>query len=277
MQRGPIGRRIFLSDLGRGAVAIMVVGGLGVVACSDGDEVVEAPPAPAGPAPATTAGAASASPVATEAPEGSTSDDGSTSNAGGVDWRRVLLGSVSAYVLVRGGEAAVADTGVPGSAGDIERALVAAGVGWDDVGHVILTHAHGDHIGSLPEVLRRASGATGYAGAADLPAIASPRPLVAVGDGDRVFDLEIIETPGHTPGHISILDAAGGLLVAGDALNGAGGGVIGPNPRFTADLELANSSLVKLSQREFETVVFGHGDPLIGGASASVVALAAEL
>ncbi|MCH8200483.1 MAG: MBL fold metallo-hydrolase, partial [Chloroflexi bacterium] len=54
-------------------------------------------------------------------------------------------------------------TGGAGSARDIESALVATGLGWDAVGHVILTHAHGDHVGSLPEVLDRAADATAYA------------------------------------------------------------------------------------------------------------------
>ncbi len=291
MRGGPIGRRLFLSDLGRGAVAIAVVGGVGVAACSDDDEQVDATPTPGRPAAATTAKAADESAAtpstAVATPEPTETPEGWRSALGGVGWRRVQLpgtpgggfDAVSAYVLVRGGEAAVADTGLAGSADAIERELVAAGVGWDDVGHVIITHWHFNHAGGLPEVLRRATGATGYAGAADLAAIPSPRPLVAVGDGDRVFDLEIIETPGNTPGHISILDAAGGLLVAGDALNSilSGRAVIGPNPQFTADLELANSSVVKLAQREFETAVFGHGDPVIGGASALVAALAAEL
>jgi glyoxylase-like metal-dependent hydrolase (beta-lactamase superfamily II) len=93
-----------------------------------------------------------------------------------------------------------------------------------------------------------------------------------------VFDLEIIETPGHTAGHISVLDRVGGLLVAGDALNGGrSSGVTGPNPRFTGDMTLANASAVKLGGLQFETVVFGHGDPLEGGASARVAELAATL
>jgi glyoxylase-like metal-dependent hydrolase (beta-lactamase superfamily II) len=265
---------MFLSDLGKGAIAVAIVGGIGAAACTDDDEPgsasdATATTAPTTPAAATTAGAAA---TATERPAIA------SATVAPVDWRRVPLGSVSAYVLARNGEAAVADTGVPGSADDIESALLAAGLGWDAVGHVILTHRHGDHAGSLPEVLSRAAGATAYAGAGDIPSITSPRPLVAVGDGDSVFDLEIIETPGHTPGHISILDAAGGLLVAGDALNGsASGGVSGPNPRFSSDIGLANASVAKLTEHAFETVVFGHGDPVVGGASAAVLALAASL
>ena len=75
-----------------------------------------------------------------------------------------------------------------------------------------------------------------------------------------------------------MLDRAGGLLVAGDALNGGGSsGVTGPNPRFTSDLTAATASAVKLGELQFETIVFGHGDPLEGGASARVAELAATL
>jgi glyoxylase-like metal-dependent hydrolase (beta-lactamase superfamily II) len=194
-----------------------------------------------------------------------------------VQWQRVPLGIVSAYVLVRGGEGAVVDTGTSGSAGDIEAALAALGLSWGAVGHVIATHSHGDHVGGLDEVLGLAPDALVYAGAADIAAISSPRPIRAVGDGDRVFDLEIIETPGHTPGHICVLDAPGGLLLAGDALTGSGGGVAGPDAQFTPDLALANASVLKLAARSFEVVVFGHGDPVTAGASELVAALAAEL
>jgi glyoxylase-like metal-dependent hydrolase (beta-lactamase superfamily II) len=194
-----------------------------------------------------------------------------------VTWERVDLGFVSAYVLVRGGEAAVVDTGVAGSAGEIEAGLIALGAGWDAVGHVIVTHSHPDHQGGLSAVLAAATAATAYAGRGDIAAITSPRALVAVGDGDRIFDLEIIETPGHTPGHVSVLDTLASVLVAGDAINGADGGVAGPNPRFTPDMATAIASARKLGTFRYDAVVFGHGDPVIGDASTRVAALAATL
>ena len=187
-------------------------------------------------------------------------------------WERVDLGFVSAYVLARAGEAVVIDTGTAGSEGDIAAALERIGLGWDAVGHVILTHLHGDHVGSTTAVLEAAADATGYAGPEDLPSISAPRPLVPVADGDDVFGLTIIATPGHTPGSISVLDEAGGILVAGDALGTSGGAVQGSNPQFTADMDAAIASIARLGTFEFETLLVGHGDPILSGASDLVAA-----
>ena len=188
-----------------------------------------------------------------------------------------MLGGVSAYVLVRAGEAAVVDTGNPGDAGDIAATLDGLGIGWDDVSTVILTHLHVDHVGSLGDVMAAAPEAVGFAGAPDIASIPSPRTLTPVGDGDSVFGLEIIATPGHTPGSIVVLDPGSGLLVAGDAMRGGDGGVIGANSRFTDDMDLANRSIKKLAALQFDTVVFGHGEPVVGGAAEQVAALAATL
>ena len=64
--------------------------------------------------------------------------------------------------------------------------------------------------------------AVGYAGELDIPRINSPRPLIAVGTGDRVFGLDIISTPGHTPGHICVFDPVDRALITGDAVKEAG-------------------------------------------------------
>ena len=214
--------------------------------------------------------------TATTAPEETTPETVAAA-AGGARWERVNLGFVSAYVLERGGEGVIVDTGVEGSESQIEETLALLDLDWDDVGHVILTHLHPDHIGSLGAVMVNAGSAVGYAGEADISGIASPRALTAVSDGDGVFDLEIIHTPGHTPGSISVLEPAGGLLLAGDALNGEGGGVVGANPQFSSDMTAADESVRKLAGLTFDAVVFGHGDPVVGGADALVAALAAEL
>ena len=261
-----LSRRTFLRDLGRGAVALTVVG---IAGCAPAVSGSLTPASAATPGSTGDASSASGTTPATSAspaePSGSTE---------GVSWERVNLGFVSAYILVRGGEAAVVDTGVVGSEDDIEAALERIGLDWTAVGHVVVTHMHPDHAGSAAAVLDLAPDAVGYAGAEDIAAIAVPRPLVAVADGDRVFDLRIVATPGHTAGHISVLEEVGGILVAGDALGTTGGTLQGSNPDFTADPAAAKASVAKLGALSFETLLVGHGEPILTDASAQVAALA---
>lgn len=258
-------RRTFLAGLGHGTVAIAVVSlaGCGPTSGTAGvssPTVVTPSPLPPETVPPS---AASASP------------SGDAGAGAAVSWQRVNLGFVSAYVLVRAGEAAVVDTGTAGSEGAIEAALGELGLGWDAVGHVILTHLHQDHAGSSDAVLRAATEATGYAGEADLGGITAPRPLTAVADGDRVFDLRIVATPGHTPGSICVLDEVGGILVAGDALRVEGGQPALPGEGFTDDMDEAIRSVALLGGLAFETLLVGHGDPIESGAAAMVADLAA--
>lgn len=276
-----IGRRGFLTELGRKSFALAIVG-VGAAACSGDDDTGTAPDLTSAPDPTATA---APDPTATTAPEEAESaptedaEEEPTTEEAAIEalrWSQVSLGFVSAYVLVRGSEAAVVDTGTAGSAEDIGNALQTLGVGWDEVRHVILTHSHGDHVGGLSEVLGEAPTAMTYAGEGDIASISSPNPLSAVGDGDEVLGLQIIETPGHTPGSISVLDTGIGLLVAGDALNtdDAGTTVTGPNPSFTPDMATANESVAKLAQFEFETLAVGHGNPVLTDADDQVVDLA---
>ncbi len=260
-------RRVFVRDLGLGVVAL-TVGGTLWAACG-GDEA-----SPSG---------STSVPGATPPPGSDVSPPAAPVRAEPTV-RQVLLDFVSAYVVVRGTEAVVVDTGVGGSAPAIERGLAEVGVGWSDVGHVLLTHRHPDHVGSLGDVAARASDAVLYAGAADVEAIDTPRPLEPVGDGDTVLGMKVVDTPGHTPGHVSVFDPEGAVLIAGDSLNGEGSGVEtivdgvgGPNPRFTADMATAIASVRKLAALAPDTIYFGHGEPKLAGAAVALDALVARL
>jgi glyoxylase-like metal-dependent hydrolase (beta-lactamase superfamily II) len=264
-----LGRRMFLADLGRGTIALAV---FGVAGCGTAGSSTSATASGSGTAPATAA--PSVAPPSASLDPSSPATDPPAPAANGFDWARVDLGFVSAYLLVRDGEAAVVDTGVAGSAGAIEAALGGIGLAWGAVGHVILTHMHGDHAGSAAAVMDLAPDATGYAGEADIAGITVPRPLTAVADGDEVFGLRIVTTPGHTAGHIAVLDEIGGILVAGDALGTSDGAVTGPSSQFTADEAEAQRSVAKLGTLQFETLLVGHGEPIESGASALVAALA---
>jgi glyoxylase-like metal-dependent hydrolase (beta-lactamase superfamily II) len=190
---------------------------------------------------------------------------------------RVITDFVNAYVLVRGKEMAIVDTGLPNNSTKFAETIKAAGLGWEAVGHVLLTHYHPDHVGSMGEVLAAAPQARIYAGAADIPQIKAPRTITPVNDGAEVFGLQILATPGHTPGHISVLDPVGSLLVVGDAMGNINHRLSSSDPQYTADMAQANQSIKKLATRTFAKAVFGHGDPLEQDASAAVAALARTL
>jgi glyoxylase-like metal-dependent hydrolase (beta-lactamase superfamily II) len=238
------GRRWFLVQAGRGVLGFAVLGLAAACSGDDGDET-------------DVAGAL--------APSGS---------AAGLDWWRVDFAYVSAYV--RGREAALVDCGLGSRVEELEAVLEAAGTGWDRLRHVLITHAHGDHFDGLIKVARRSPGAALYAGAADAESIQdfSGRRLRTVADGQEVFGLQVVETPGHTPGHIAVFDPESRLLVAGDALNNTIDGLRGPMPEFTADKGAAAESVRKLAALEPEVILCGHGPPVQQDAAAQLRRLA---
>ena len=101
-----------------------------------------------------------------------------------------------------------------------------------------------------------------------------PAELVPV-DGGHLFDLggrklEVIEQPGHTPGEIVLLDAAGRIVFTGDNDNE----LVWLFLPTCRPLEVYLESLKKLKQRdgEFETILPGHGAPLPKGFLADQIA-----
>ena len=263
-----IGRRRFLTELGRNTFAVAILGGSAAACTNSGSDGVTAVPPESGDRSPSTTGSGVATP-----------SEPAAGDSDALLWSQVSLGNVSAYVLVRGNQAAVVDTGNPGSADQIGETLATLGVTYDDVRHVVLTHRHPDHVGSLSDVLGRASSSVAYAGAADIDEISSSIDIRAVADGDDVFGLQVIETPGHTPGSISLLDVGIGLLIAGDALNGDpdGAAISGPNDRYSSDMPMAEASVVKLAGFDFEAAAFGHGNPVVSGAGRLVAELARTL
>ena len=242
-----VGRRWFLTHTARGAVGIAV---LGVAACSRSEDRPES--------------------------GGTPTQSGTAGTARGLAWSRVDLGFVAAYVLVRGREAAVVDTGVEGSADAIGEVVEKAGPGWSGVRHVILTHKHPDHVGSVGDVLDAATQAKGYVGAPDLSEVDAPRALTPLRDGEDVFGLRVVATPGHTAGHMSVFDGDTRVLVAGDALTNTDG-LAGSNPQFTENKAAAVASVRKLAGLAPRTILVGHGDPVVEDATATLQKLASSL
>ena len=102
-----------------------------------------------------------------------------------------------------------------------------------------------------------------------------PRSSQALADGDEVAGLRIVATPGHSPGHVCVLDAAGSTVIVGDAAHNVGG-ALGPiGPPFTSDAAQAAASLARLAALGFERALFAHGPPLESGAAAALAAVGA--
>jgi hydroxyacylglutathione hydrolase len=121
--------------------------------------------------------------------------------------------------------------------------------------HILTTHHHGDHVAGH-EALRAETRCEIYGGARDRGRI--PGMTRALGEGDIVrlgsHEARVIETPGHTLGHICYWFEKDGLLFAGDTLFSLGCGRLlegGPEDMWR--------SLAKLSQLPPETLVYcGH-------------------
>jgi hydroxyacylglutathione hydrolase len=126
---------------------------------------------------------------------------------------------------------------------------------------ILLTHTHFDHIGAVAP-LARATGAPVYCPREELPVLADPSAFFgamfgpvegwqaehAIEGGQRLalagFDVEIVATPGHSPGHVTfVLD---GALFSGDVLFQ---GSIGRTDLPGADHETLMESIAGLLER----------------------------
>ncbi|WP_442901769.1 MBL fold metallo-hydrolase [Geobacillus sp. BK01] len=187
------------------------------------------------------------------------------------------------------------DTGTPGQWEPIQNAMTKVGIDPETLQAVIITHQDIDHIGSLPEIKQALSHRVRvYAHPIEKPYIEGEKTILkfdrnqmpperwaslpdamkqlaarlpkapvdeTVTDGCVLpyGGITVIETPGHTPGHISLYSPKHRLLIAGDALTAEDGRLYGPNPAFTPDMDEAMRSVRKLLDFDIETVVCYHG------------------
>lgn len=71
--------------------------------------------------------------------------------------------------------------------------------------------------------------------------------------------IEVIATPGHMPGHISIYVKDSKTLIAGDALVVEDGKLAIANPQYTLDINKAKESIEKMSNYDIDTIICYHG------------------
>lgn len=211
---------------------------------------------------------------------------------------QINLGAVNAF-LIDDGELTLIDTGVPDSAGKIVAAVESLGKKLADVRHILVTHCHPDHAGSLAAIKRRTT-APAYMHATDAamvrngegkrpmtPAPGLLRPLMynlfvarssgkieacavehEINDGTDLpiaGGLKALHVPGHCAGQLAFLWPRRRVLFVADAASNM--------PNFGLSLGYENlqeglRSLAKLAALDFDIVCFGHGNAISRQASA---------
>ncbi len=173
-------------------------------------------------------------------------------------------------------------------ADDIDLILREAG---KDLRRVMLTHAHGDHVGGVAGVRSRFPGVEVSIGERDSPILAGDKTLLEaepqtpikgyfvkvdwkpdrlLKPGDRIGSLEVVASPGHTPGHVAFIDVRDRSLIAGDAFQTRGGiavsGVLRPLFPFPAmatwNKQAALASAAALRGLQPSLLAVGHGNAL---------------
>lgn len=213
------------------------------------------------------------------------------------------------YLWHDAGGVTLIDSGVPGSGPLIAAAVRRVGADPADVRRIVLTHFHGDHASSAPEVLEWADPMV-CAHRLDAPIIRgqapAPQPVLrdwerplfeqVVGDGPvnapvpvrvdeelddgDVLDIgagaQVLAAPGHTDGNIALYLPTERILFSGDAIERTPDGQT-IAPVFNLDSAVAEKSVRSLAKLDFDIMCPGHGEPLTENASTEVKATVAQM
>jgi hydroxyacylglutathione hydrolase len=197
--------------------------------------------------------------------------------------------------LVRGNNGlTLIDTGMPWSRKKILAYINSIHCQPTDIKTIIITHCHFDHVGSL-DAVKKATGAKVAAHEEDADFISGKKsmpmpagrklswrfrifrllspfmkakpvvPDILLKDGDEIAGMEVLHTPGHTPGSICLYDKRKKVLFVGDLLRFMNGKIAGPP--ITLDEKQVRDSEERITKLDFNAMLSGHGEPLLAQAS----------
>jgi hydroxyacylglutathione hydrolase len=198
----------------------------------------------------------------------------------------------NAYLVIGENGMLVIDIGMPGNTKRIAAYVERLEEDLSDIKLIVLTHADLDHIGSAAE-LKRMTGAKLAIHADDAPILRGKEsfktirgplgfilkpamrlirchpaePDIILSADSEIEGFRIIHVPGHTNGSICIYKP-GKVIFVGDALRSDSRGNPKPPSRISSlDDAKARASLVTISALDFDTLLPGHGAPVLGNAS----------
>jgi hydroxyacylglutathione hydrolase len=205
------------------------------------------------------------------------------------------VSGANSFLVIADQGAAVIDTGMPGNEKKIVEYAKKVGLEPSELSYIVLTHPDIDHSGSAAK-LKGLTGAKVAIHEADAPRLSGEKKLkevkgpigllfgvmgpfmrftpvkpdVVLKDSDRLLDLVVVYTPGHTEGSISLYRDKVAMFV-GDALrtNSAGKPILPPGP-MTVDMDQAKESIRKISTLQYALLLPGHGAPITKDASTSL-------
>jgi glyoxylase-like metal-dependent hydrolase (beta-lactamase superfamily II) len=214
------------------------------------------------------------------------------------DIRSIELRRVQAHLVLEP-ELSLIDCGYSGSMSRISKAIEEAGRSMDELARVVCTHGHPDHAGGarelamagVPILIHPADGARlsttwrevlRHPSRGGIFAAMTPEPpgTVPIEDGEVLpilGGLEVVHTPGHTPGSVCLYGRRDRVLFVGDTLQRRFGTVSFASSLYSDDIATARRSVQRLASLDVSTVVFSHFPPLMEGASETLAALARRL
>lgn len=200
------------------------------------------------------------------------------------------------------GQVTLVDAGVKGSPPRIVAALAELGSAPSEVTRIIATHSHVDHVGGLrrlaeqtgaevavhdedAEDVRLGRGApldpsTTFGRLRSRNSAADPVAVDIVLQDGQVLDvaggLLVVHTPGHTPGHVSLLHEPTGVLIVGDAIWNMRSRRTWPVMSFCSSGVLTKQTAHRLGELDYATAAFMHGPEIRGDGRAAVRSFLAD-
>ncbi len=187
------------------------------------------------------------------------------------------------------------DAGLPGSGRLMAAYLAHHGRTLDDIARIVCTHGHPDHAGGARELAARGADVLMHPADHDglrvdmrqalrrptrgrLFAAMTPMPdaVIPLADGDVLpvaGGLEVIHTPGHTPGSVCLYARRDRLLFVGDVLQRRRTGVVFASWLYSDDVVAARASVKRLAGLDVQMIVFSHYPPLREGAAQTLADL----